>query len=282
MITAIAIGDISTSIVNTLKSFSNDIEDIIINKEKYPLKDNNTTPNMEDYENYFQNINFNINKSSSMIYCFIDGYDSIAGATLQILQNFGSGKITIFYITKDNTILSPIQKLNNKICINVLQEYTRSGLFEHMFIFNYDFLFEALYANEEISIGKSLLELKQIVIDKICTCVYSYHQTRTELVVDGNTINYNETIYRISTFFDLLDNGQIVPMFQLKFPKVYSYILCLPEKLNKEDLLLIKTLKSKIKSKNDDCDYYLSIFNDNNRSVIGFCSTNIVQESIYV
>lgn len=94
--------------------------------------------NIEEYENNFDDMEANLffkrfAKDEEVIF-ILQGGDPVTGATLSILEKIKHARVTILYIKPDKDVSSVIQKRDDKIVYNVLQEYTRSGLLNKMFI----------------------------------------------------------------------------------------------------------------------------------------------------
>ncbi len=70
------------------------------------------------------------------VYFIIAGDSLLSNATLAILEQIKTHKISIFYLHPDTNLLTPKKKLQNRAIFNVLQEYTRSGLFESLNVIN--------------------------------------------------------------------------------------------------------------------------------------------------
>ena len=64
----------------------------------------------------------------------IEGGDPISGAVLKILETIKESKLNVLYVCPDRQMISEIQKRDDKIAFNVLQEYSRSGIFENIFL----------------------------------------------------------------------------------------------------------------------------------------------------
>jgi len=271
MIGVVAIGTLAKQITTRLSEYTKDIVTFEFQDLEKPKK------TMKEYEESFDQTLDVMNVDS--LYCLIEGSVPISGIALKVLAQFKDKPIAIFYLTKDEALMSTKEKENNNICINVLQEYTRSGLFEHMFIMDHELMWESIIGNVEQAENKSLSELRLMLFDKICLAVYTYQQIRHETPMDGAVLNFEDTIYRISTFCEVKNNTELVPYYQLRFPRSYSYILNLPDKLSKEDLQLMRLLKSKTKELDN---VNVAVYKDTKKSLIALCSTNIVQESKYI
>lgn len=268
----IGIGPLSSEIALRLNEYSDKLVSFIFD-------DLNIKGNMEDYEREFDSIPDG--SAVDSVYCIVDGYLPICGITLKVLSGFQGKPISVFFLTKPKSLMSNEEKKINKICINVMQEYSRSGMFKHMFIIDHEHLWNGILEDSE-SENKTLNELKMKLVDKICWSVYMYQQMCHARPIDGSILDFTNTIYRISTFFDVGKDDNIFTYYPLKFGRSFSYIITLPEKLNKDDLNLIKKFKNKAKESSENCEIYFSIFNDEQRAIIGLCSTNIIQESGYI
>ena len=93
--------------------------------------------NSEEYEkNYSEKLNSFIKDENEEISVFLDGSEGISGLILRFLENFKNRKINIYYIRSDLELMGNIEKLQDKISFSILQEYTRSGLFQSFIAFD--------------------------------------------------------------------------------------------------------------------------------------------------
>ena len=86
----------------------------------------------EDYEANYKRLALAKCKGDTMF--ILSGAGDVSGATLRILHQLKANKIDIVYIRPDLTQLSEQQLLKERTCFGVLQQYTRSALFDNMFI----------------------------------------------------------------------------------------------------------------------------------------------------
>ena len=77
---------------------------------------------------------------------FVCGAEKVASATLRLLETIKDKKINVVYVYPEEILLSPMQKKTNKVIFNVLQEYTRSGLLNSMWLFSNESISEAIPA----------------------------------------------------------------------------------------------------------------------------------------
>ena len=67
---------------------------------------------------------------------FINGASYLSALALILAETIKEHKITLVYIQPDTTMLNTTRKLNEKVIFNVLQELTRSGRFERIYLFD--------------------------------------------------------------------------------------------------------------------------------------------------
>ena len=124
MISVVGIGDFCCELVNKFSSYPQ--------YEVYNI-DSNIIPqlkNSEDYErNYPDILNKLINDKNEELSVFLDGSESISGIILRFLETYKNRKINLYYIRSDLELVGNLEKLQDKITFSILQEYTRSGLF---------------------------------------------------------------------------------------------------------------------------------------------------------
>ena len=73
-------------------------------------------------------------KKGSEVIFILEGGDPVTGVTLSLLENLSHTNITLLYIKPDEDVSSIVQKRDDRIVYNILQEYTRSGMFGKMLI----------------------------------------------------------------------------------------------------------------------------------------------------
>lgn len=275
----IGLGEISSKIVDKMY----DPEDCI----KLSFPNDLMGDNLESNENYWnENSILNSSEGIAETYCFVDGAQGISGITLSLLKQFSSKPITIFYIKKEQDTV--IEKTNHKICFNVLQEYARSGVFKSIFLFDYTYMWEKILEsilNDNDDNEIEFNEMQNLVIDKIIFGAHIYWRLCNEKYVDGSSLNFDNTIYKINTFFEPknypIDEKNVfyTGFYPIKFSKLSTIICSLKEKINKNDLLNLASHKKIAKNTNSK----LILLKENDLNfVISILSTNIVQESDYM
>lgn len=74
------------------------------------------------------------NSSTKSVFVALSGREKITAVALKILKQIQKAKITILFIRDSSAIVRKTEKLHERALFGVLQEYTRSGLFNEMII----------------------------------------------------------------------------------------------------------------------------------------------------
>ena len=88
----------------------------------------------EKYEKTVRSMKTFFAKTTDNILFVLSGSGMISGASLQILKNLRGKKVNILYIKPDMEFLGHMNILQERVVRNVLQEYTRSGVFNRIFL----------------------------------------------------------------------------------------------------------------------------------------------------
>ena len=81
----------------------------------------------EEYDAHFPNLKRKLKFADEEIYVVVAGNGKISGGILRLLEQLKNNKLTILYIQPDLSLASEVQRIQEKIVRNVLQEYARSG-----------------------------------------------------------------------------------------------------------------------------------------------------------
>ena len=202
----------------------------------------------EDYEQYISDLSLDIffRNIKEKTYVVVCGASIISGATLAILLKIKDRtKIHILYIKPDVEFLSEIKSLQEKVVYNVLQEYTRSGVFEEII----------LLSNREI---------EKSIVDGVS--MFEYHQKINEVVVrtfhfinflngsSSHINNWSETsmISRISTLGVMeIVGGEEKTFFPLDTVREKCYYYVVPHEVFQTDKTLHLKIKEQLKRKKE-------------------------------
>jgi hypothetical protein len=145
----------------------------------------------EEYDAKFPNLKRKLKFTGEDVLVVVAGSGSISGGVLRLLEQLKNNSLRVLYIQGDTSIMSEVQKKQEKIVCNVLQEYARSGLIEDIILINNTML--------ERSIGDmSIIGYYDTLNQAIVNTVHMMNVFRHTEPVIGNFIRPAE-ISRICT-----------------------------------------------------------------------------------
>jgi len=100
-------------------------------KTTFPLKEHQK---FEDYEEKLPSLKTLFKEVAGDILFVVAGGGKVSSASLQVLQYLKKCNINILYIKPEMSLLNEAQTKLERVVYNVFQEYTRSGVFERMYI----------------------------------------------------------------------------------------------------------------------------------------------------
>lgn len=275
MISIIAIGKFCSIIADKLAKYPQ-YNIFTISTEKNKNNNHISMPiykTAEEYENNLPNVKRILAELGEKIYVFVDGSESISGITLGILQKINK-RITIFYIKSDIDLMSEVEKLQNKVAFNVLQQYARSGLFEAIYLIDKTKL-------EEISGDIPIIQyeevLSNLVYSTIHMCnVYANAESIMDNLVDGEPVN------RIMTLgIGDLSSGNVKWFYNLdNINEIIHYYAINSDTLEKDQKLLHK-IKKQIKDKQiENCKIMFGVYKTSYQENFVYCAarTKFIQQ----
>ena len=155
----------------------------------------------------------------------------ISGAALRVLDQLKSNNIDIIYIKPDISQLSEEQILKERICFGVLQQYTRSALFENMFIVSNVNVEQVLGS---VSLKNYWRDINNVISSTIHMSNVFKH---TEPLL--TTMSRKKETVRIGTFGVVnSETGKEKLFYDLENARVKNYYYSLSEQtLNSKDIL---------------------------------------------
>jgi len=145
----------------------------------------------EEYDAKFPNLKRKLKFSDEDVLVVIAGAGKISGGSLNLLHQLKNNRLTVLYIQGDLSIMSEVQKTQERVVSNVLQEYARSGLLENIILVDNTML--------ERSIGDmSIIGYYDTLNQAIVNTVHMMNVFKHTEPVIGNFIRPTE-ISRIST-----------------------------------------------------------------------------------
>jgi hypothetical protein len=204
-------------------------------ENSFPLNYKNTP---EEYEQAVPDMTDFFKAIEGDILFIVGGGGKISGATLQILKQLSHCNINILYIKPYAKSLTKTGFLQDRLVFNVLQEYTRSGLFAKLFIVD-NVVIESLTGDVPI------LEYNNKLNELIVNAIHYFNVfNNTESVVENK--EPPKDIYRICTLgiYDLKNNNETL-FFNLQNIAYKCYYHAIPEAVLKTDGKLFKLIKEK-------------------------------------
>ena len=117
---------------NLLGCFGEHHKKITIMPKDFPKQCKKT----EDYEEHCPDFSKRLKFKEDECWVALCGAGKVAGCTLRVLETIKNKKINIIYICPDPSITTPLQAKRHKVVFNVLQEFTRSGLLNRIYLFS--------------------------------------------------------------------------------------------------------------------------------------------------
>lgn len=197
----------------------------------------------EEYENKVPDLSKRLNNIEDEALFVVCGASIVSGAALRILEYLHKKtKINILYIKPDLSSLSEIRTLQERVCFNVLQEYSRSGVFESMYIVDNGML-------EKIIDGAPIMGYYDFLNEVMVSTIHMINVFKNQKKIIGTFSEPNEAS-RIATFGILNPStGEESPFYNLDNLKEKSYYYAIPEEQLQTDTKLLGKIKNQIKEK---------------------------------
>tara|TARA_R110002012_G_scaffold10463_5_gene47873 strand:+ start:5737 stop:6603 length:867 start_codon:yes stop_codon:yes gene_type:complete len=206
--------------------------------------------NHEDYDESFPNLRRKLKFSGEDVTVIIAGAGVISGGCLRLLEQLSKNKLTVVYIEGDISIMSEVQKKQEKIVSNVLQEYARSGMIESIIMISNSAL--------EKSIGDmSIIGYYDTLNQAVANTIHMINVFKHSEPVIGNFIKPAE-ISRIATvgIVDISDedekNHKENWFYPLTGTRDVVYYYGINEKDLKNDGTLFRKINTFVKSRIKD------------------------------
>jgi len=277
MISVVGFGDFCCNLVLGLKKHKEysvyTISDTKLSEKGLVVKNLN---NAEEYEKEYSQFSWKklINDENDEISVFLDGSEAISGVVLAFLENFKDRKINIYYFKSDLELVGKIEKLQHKISFNVLQEYSRSGLFQKFVIFD-----KIKVENMLNNVG--MLDLDEETVSLINSTLHyvNVYSNIKPMLTNGLILS---DLARIETY-GLSEIGSLdIDMFyELENIEEIAYYYAINSDTLKKEKKLLQTIKNQIKDKQkqNNIKICFSIFetNYNQNFVYCVCKTKHIQ-----
>ena len=88
----------------------------------------------EEYEEKCPDFRKELQNVSGELLFLVCGAGKTSGCVLRLIEQFSDVSVSVLYVEPDRSLLSEIEKTQETIVKNVLQEYARSGIFERIYL----------------------------------------------------------------------------------------------------------------------------------------------------
>jgi len=231
--------------------------------------------NPEKYEANTPSFKKFFKKLDDEVLFIVTGSGKISGMSLTLLEQIKGKKITVLFIRPDPTLLSEKKKKLGRAVFGVLQEYTRSGIFNRMLIVDNAMAQKAM---NKISIMNFFEKINEFIVSTI-HMTNVYHRIGA---VYENKLKVPDSC-RIGTVGSYqMETSENKMMFDLDFPRHKRYFYCINNKKLNEDQDLIDVVSSQMKAEasSDEINVSFGVYATNYEDdyVYSVWYTNKIQE----
>ena len=219
---------------NIVSCFSKGNKKILIDANKFP----STCKKVEDYEMKCPAFKKELIFKDKECWVILSGAGKVAGATLRILEKIKDKQINVVYICPEPLLSTPIQLKRNRVVFNILQEYTRSGLLNSIYLVSNRQMLDIVGEGPISSVYDKMNSTLANIIETI-----EYFKTQQPVL---GSIAETKEVSRIKTFgIGFLEKNEE----KLVFPLDNSTETCYIYSVSKEELENENDLLSVIKQK---------------------------------
>ncbi len=179
-------------------------------------------------------------KSKDEVVVIVEGGDPVSGALLSILETIKDAKISVLYVCPDRDICSEIEKRDDKICFNVVQEYARSGAIEKVFLVS--------KAAVEILVGDVSIQEYENKVSYFISYVLAMinYFNHTNAVVENNASTKKSCRLVTLGVYSLEEKAQVSLLFPLSDIADVHFYYGLPEDMIQNDGTVMKKIKKQV------------------------------------
>jgi len=195
----------------------------------------------EDYDKSFPNLEEDLKFTGADVSVIVAGNGHISGGILRLLETIKNNKVTVLYIQPDLALASEIQKKQERIVRNVLQEYARSGAIQSIYLIDNQLV--------EKGIGDvPIMGYYDVLNQAIVNTVHMINVFKNSEPVIGNFIHPSE-LSRIATLGILnLEKNEEKWFYGLTNPRDVVYYYGINEEELRKDGTLFKSITDYVKS----------------------------------
>lgn len=238
--------------------------------EKYKLP---KVKSMEEAEQ--KTPDFKLKLKDEDILFVLCGGGNTTGHSLRILEQIKNNNIDILYIRPDLTLANAEEKLKEKVVFNVLQEMTRSGLFNKMILVSNEHIANS---NEDISLDNYFDKINETI-----EYVYGHINYFLSLKsVRSNLTSPNETCKLVTVGMMDYDSGQEQMLFPMENIREKQVLFGLSQETLKDRKTLqkIQNLLTGTENQSILCSHKISSLEISDNLVFTINYTNFIQNQL--
>ena len=202
-------------------------------KQKHPEK---YEENARDFKDFVEALD------DEPIYLFLCGASYTTAASLAFRQALGDKEVNLVYVQPDTSILNATRQKHERVVYHVLQEYTRSGHFERMYLFDNNTI-EAILG--ELPVIGYWDQINALIASSIH--MINVYNNNTPIV--GGLEDPQETC-RISTIGNKdIETGEEKLFFPLDQVRESCYIYAVSEERLKQSNNLLMQVREELKTR---------------------------------
>jgi hypothetical protein len=201
-----------------------------------------TRASHEEYDAHFPSLKRKLKMNDSDVFVIVGGSGKISGGILRLLEQLKGNRIRVVYIQPDLSLASEVQKMQERVTRNVLQEYARCGLLEMIYLIDNQMV--------EKGIGEvPILGYYDVLNQAIVNTLHMINVFQNSDVVIGSLIEPS-AVSRIATLGILnIEDQEEKWFYDLTTARDVVYYYGINEEQLREDGTLFTSITQYVKSK---------------------------------
>ena len=199
----------------------------------------------EEYDTHFPNLKRKLKFKDEDIYVITCGTGQISGGILRLLEQLQDNRVTVVYVQPDLALASEVQKMQERIVCEVLQEYARSGAIEALWLTNNTLV--------EKGIGEvPIMGYYDVLNQAVANTIHMVNVFKNSNPVIGSFVAPS-TMSRIATLGILdIEKEEEKWFFDLTSPRDVVYYYGINEEELQEDGTLFHTITDYVKAQAEE------------------------------
>jgi hypothetical protein len=276
MISLVGVGSFCSELVNKFSQYPQyEVYSIDVTENECDTFIVPELKNAEEYENnYPEKLKDFIDDKNEEISVFLDGSEALSGIILRFLENFKNRKINIYYVRSDLELMGNIEKLQDKITFSILQEYTRSGLFQSFVAFDKISL-------EKLLSNVGILEINDRLTDLISSTSHYINIYSNIKPILSNNIELSDLGRMQAYGLSEIGSTEIKWFFELSNVEEITYYFAINSNTLKKEKNLLQTIKNQVKEKQkENVKIRFNIYETNYQENFVYCvaRTKFIQQ----